>query len=91
MVRILSFNKHVSLRALVQYTIHYPSNIFSSEDKWKWTSQMNDGSFQAFALVSRITGQNIEIIYCAGAVPLVPASKTLLTRKTRDVVHTSSL
>lgn len=56
MVRILSLHKHVSFEALVQYIIHYPSNIFSSEDKWKCSGQMNDDSCQAFALVSTITG-----------------------------------
>lgn len=52
---------------------------------------MSDGSCQVFALVNTINGQNIEIIYCAEAEDPDPPSKTVLTRKTKDVVYMSSL
>lgn len=52
---------------------------------------MNDGSCQGFALVSTITGQNIEIIYCAEAEALVPPFKTVISSKTGDVVYMTSL
>lgn len=56
MIGFLILYKHVSLEALFLYIIHYPSSIFSSQDKWKCSDQMSDDFCQAFALVSTITG-----------------------------------